>query len=125
MQSNVKASVAAAIEDGTGRLLIATRTVENQPCLPGGKVDYGETCENALIREVREETGLEVKVGKLLGYSNDIWETSHYVTLYFSCTIIGGKLEEPEPHKLHSFRWVNKFNLPKMYANAETIVGKK
>ncbi|WP_059173098.1 NUDIX domain-containing protein [Bacillus sp. FJAT-27445] len=54
-----------------GRMLILKRSADDETgggtweC-PGGKLDFGETLETALAREIAEETGLEVAVGKLL-----------------------------------------------------------
>ena len=60
---NISASTAAFITDESGRLLVAKRA--NEPAkgtfdLPGGFVDSGETAEEAITREVKEETGLIV-----------------------------------------------------------------
>ena len=58
---------AVVIEDGD-RLLLLNQDTESRRSwsLPGGKIDPGETAEQALIREVREETGAEISVGRLL-----------------------------------------------------------
>jgi 8-oxo-dGTP diphosphatase len=62
--------VGAVITDAAGRLLLIQRGHEPGRGLwsiPGGRVEAGETDEQALAREVREETGLTVTAGRLLG----------------------------------------------------------
>ncbi|WP_439032034.1 NUDIX hydrolase [Gordonia terrae] len=60
-------AVGALITDDDGRILLILR--RNEPSaghwsLPGGKVEPGETLEEAVVREVQEETGLIVEVGE-------------------------------------------------------------
>lgn len=62
--------VGAVITDDHGRLLLILRGHEPGQGLwsiPGGRIEPGETDQQAVIREVREETGLEVTCGRLLG----------------------------------------------------------
>jgi ADP-ribose pyrophosphatase YjhB (NUDIX family) len=62
--------VGAVIRDDAGRLLMILRGHEPGKGLwsiPGGRIEPGETPEQAVVREVREETGLEVSCGPLLG----------------------------------------------------------
>ncbi len=62
--------------------------------LPGGGMEYGETVDEAVCREVREETGLEVKVERLVGvYSKP---QKQEVVLTFLCQVIGGTLQPTE-----------------------------
>lgn len=60
----------AVIFDGDGRLLLVRRRHDPGSglwSLPGGRVEPGESVADAVRREVREETGLDVRVGRLLG----------------------------------------------------------
>ena len=62
--------VGAVIRDETGRILLIKRGHEPGKGLwsvPGGRIEPGETDQQAVVREVREETGLEVECGPLLG----------------------------------------------------------
>jgi 8-oxo-dGTP diphosphatase len=62
--------VGAVIRDAAGRMLLIQRGHEPGKGLwsvPGGRIEPGETDQEAVVREVREETGLEVTCGLLLG----------------------------------------------------------
>jgi 8-oxo-dGTP diphosphatase len=88
--------VGAVIKDGGGRLLLIKRG--HAPgaglwSLPGGRVEPGETDAEALVRELREETGLAVEAGALVGTvrrpagSGDVFDIRDY-----AATATGGTL---------------------------------
>lgn len=82
----------AVVRDPEGRLLLMRRG--HAPAigtwsLPGGRVEPGETAEQAAAREVREETGLDVAIGELLA-SVAIWGS--YLVHDFAATVTGGTL---------------------------------
>ena len=83
---------ALIIDDG--HVLLAHRRDIDWWNLPGGGMEIGETVEEALCREVREETGLEIQIERLVGvYSKP---QKQEVVLTFRCKVIGGALQTTE-----------------------------
>lgn len=89
--------VAAVILIG-GKLLLVRQRKGGEPyyLLPGGGVNRGETLEQALRREVREETGLECSVGAPILINDTIAPTGgrHLVNITFRAEATAGKLLE-------------------------------
>ena len=94
-------AAAGCIRDGQGRILLLRRSDgDNLWGLPGGGMELGERAADAVVREVREETGLEVEPVALIGvYSNP----EHIITypngdqvqpviIFFECRVVGGEL---------------------------------
>jgi ADP-ribose pyrophosphatase YjhB (NUDIX family) len=81
----------AVVRDGEGRVLLVRRAHEPSQglwSLPGGRVEEGEEPAAAAAREVREETGLDVAVGAMLG----TYAFGPYVVDDFAATVRGGTL---------------------------------
>jgi 8-oxo-dGTP diphosphatase len=95
--------VGAAILDEAGRLLAAQRSRPSRYAglweFPGGKVEPGETAEAALIRECREELGIEVAVGELVG---EVDIAVGRLRVYLARITAG----EPVAHEHAALRWL-------------------
>ncbi|MFY9588388.1 MAG: NUDIX hydrolase [Actinomycetota bacterium] len=93
MTTNPAIAVGAIVVD-KGALLLVKRDREparGEWSLPGGRVEVGETLREALVREVREETGIDVDVDGLIGVAERVVRdddgdiTYHYVILDYVC----------------------------------------
>jgi len=80
----------ATIQDAQGRALLCHRRDGDFWCQPGGGVESGETPWQAMARETREETGLEINVARLIGVSS--WPATDELILSFHCVVTGGAL---------------------------------
>jgi 8-oxo-dGTP pyrophosphatase MutT (NUDIX family) len=92
--------VMALIRTDNGEVLVERRTDNGLFDIPGGFCDLGETTAAAVIREVREETGLTVEPARVIGvYSENMLytypngDTVHGVGIAFECRVIGGTLK--------------------------------
>src|SRR5512143_3545339 len=98
----LRPSLAAVVTDGDGRLLLQRRSDNGLWGLPGGSVEIGESVSDAILREVKEETGLTVAIERLVGvYSDPTFQivrypdgnVVHYISTLFVCRVLEGTLQ--------------------------------
>ncbi len=84
------------VQDARGRVLVLRRAADSTAggrwCLPGGKIDYGDTVEEAAGRELREETSLRSTGLTFLFYQDSLPPAPgkmHCINLYFRCDADG------------------------------------
>ena len=104
--------VSAALIFHHGKLLITQRHAKSHLGglweFPGGKREAGETFEQCLIREIREELGVEISVGKLFEeVFHDYPEKSVHLK-FFICKLVSG---EPQPLDCAALKWIEKSEL--------------
>lgn len=86
----------AAIICDRQRLLVAVheKAGKRYHVVPGGGVEFGESLEEAVAREVKEEAGLDIRVGELVLANDSIPPDGHrhIINLYFLAEVVGGEL---------------------------------
>lgn len=116
------------VTDDQGRVLILrrrhTRHGDGEWCLPGGKVDYGDTVAEAASRELQEETGLDGRDARFLFYQDSLPPTPgamHCINLYFACPVQGTLNLNEESSEC---RWIRREELadtPLAFGNGEGL----
>jgi ADP-ribose pyrophosphatase YjhB (NUDIX family) len=99
--THLRPAVAAIVTSSDRRLLLQRRSDNGLWAVPGGGVEIGESVSAAIVREVREETGLTVAIERLVGVYSDPTaqvvryadgNVVHYIITLFACRILGGRL---------------------------------
>ncbi|MGK8501323.1 NUDIX hydrolase [Nocardia asiatica] len=116
--NSVKVAVSALVQDSDGRILLIRRTDNGKYSIPGGGLEAGETVTQAVAREVREETGIEVAVTQLVGvFSNpdhviayDDGEVRQEFSICFRAEPVGGTLRRSAESS--EVEWVAPEELP-------------
>jgi 8-oxo-dGTP diphosphatase len=108
--------VGAIVTDGQGRLLVIQRGHDPGAGLwsiPGGRIEPGETDAQALVREMLEETNLQVKVGRLIGSVRRQGPGGMVIDIRdYAATVIGGTLRAGDDAA--GARWVTAAELARM-----------
>lgn len=104
------------------KVLLTRREDNNQWCLPGGGMEPGESASETCVREVEEETGLQVTIKRLIG----VYTTPHQLIVYrdgnkfqlvalcFEAEIVGGELRlscETTEYGYFSYQEIQKLDL--------------
>ena len=108
---------AAVIRDSQGRIFATQRGYgdwKGQWEFPGGKIELGETPEQALHREIREELDVDIRVGEHLATVEYDYPTFHLSMHCFLCTLESGAITLKEhasarwlaPNELDSVQWL-------------------
>ncbi len=118
-EHTVKVGVGTLIFDLRGQLLLGRRKSSHGNgtwCPPGGHLEFGESFEQAAIREAQEETGLVLQPQSLqiVGITNDFFAESerHYVTVMMRAGGFEGTPQLKEPDKFEEWQWFDLSVLP-------------
>lgn len=119
-RTRTKAGVGLIIRDRSGRILIERRSDCGLWGLPGGRIEPGESIVDASLREVKEETGLAIRVVGLQGvYAEardrivcypDNGDQRQLIDIAVTARVIGGRLRKSDESL--ELRWVRKDEVP-------------
>jgi 8-oxo-dGTP diphosphatase len=110
-------SVAGVIIDDHGRALLVQRRDNHRWEPPGGVLELGESIDEGLRREVREETGLDVEPVTLTGVYKNM--KLGIIALVFRCKVTGGR--PCVSNETEAFRWASEADISELTSEAYAI----
>lgn len=107
---NAELTVLCLIQDGN-RVLLQNRVKNDWKgyTLPGGHVEAGESFVDAVVREMKEETGLSIKNPRIVGIKHFPMENGRYIVLLFKATEFEGTVVSSEEGEME---WISLDDLP-------------
>lgn len=115
--NSIVVAVTAFVQDEAGRVLLIRRTDSGRYSIPGGGQEIGETISRTVVREVKEETGIDVEVTGLIGVYTDPDHVVAYTdgevrqefSICFRARPVGGESRTSDESSV--VRWVDRAEL--------------
>jgi len=113
----VKVGLGVIIEKD-GQILIGKRVGQHAPyySIPGGTLEPGETFEQGAVREIKEETNLDIVNPEVIAVTNNLEtfkkESVHYISIILVVKSFEGDTQIMEPDKITEWQWVDPKKLP-------------
>jgi 8-oxo-dGTP diphosphatase len=119
LRPRFRVAVAALVFDEQGRILLFKHTYRKLAWgIPVGGLEYGEQPEQGVIREFFEESGITIKVERLLQADSSKYD--RHISLIYLCKIINGEFKES--HEVSEMRYFDIENLPRMMFDEKDLI---
>ncbi|CCV63626.1 MutT/nudix family protein [Alteracholeplasma palmae J233] len=111
--------VGGCIRNSKGEILLQRRKDKNVWGFPGGAIELGESAKEAVIREIKEETGLDIIPRKMIGVYTHYFDeypngdSAQVIAIFFDLEIVGGKLDDNNDETLE-LKFFNETKCPKL-----------
>ncbi|MDD4902708.1 MAG: NUDIX domain-containing protein [Patescibacteria group bacterium] len=117
----------SAFIHSAGKVLMLKRSKTESPFpenweIPGGGVEFGEDTEDALKREVKEETGLKIKIIQPYTTFSYIWKGVHRIDIQYLCQPLNNKIILSDEHDKYLWATKNQVKKLKMTAKMRAVI---
>lgn len=126
-KQKVGVGIGVILVNKKGQILIGKRKGTHEPkySIPGGHLELGETFEQCAVREMKEETDLDIKSPKVIAVTNNLEtfkeEGKHNISIVLLVTEYSGELKIMEPEKCEEWKWCEPNILPEPHFDASRI----
>lgn len=115
------------IVNNNGKILVGKRKNSHAPyySIPGGKLDLGESFEEGIIREVKEETDLDIREPEVIAVTNNLGtykeDGVHFISIILLVKSFSGEPRVMEPEKCDEWLWVDPKKIPLPHFDASQM----